>query len=183
MNTSIISSFGHIGKIFLVGFMGSGKSFWGHKWSQKYKLPIFDLDKNIEKAEKLSIATIFEKQGEENFRKIEATILRTFINKDNCIIASGGGTPCFAGNMQWMNKNGKTIYLAASPKYIYEKIVDEQAKRPLIKNLNPSELLFFIEQKLKEREFFYKQASVILPVEGMTEEFVPEFITDHLQNT
>lgn len=167
-------------KIFLIGFMGSGKTFWGREWSKKYKLSFFDLDEIIETAEKKSIASIFEEEGEDFFRKIETVALKTFSQKDNCIIACGGGTPCFADNIQWMNENGKTVYLAASPQYIYDRVMNEQGKRPLVKNLNHAELLFFIEQKLKEREPFYNQAAVILPVEGMADDFVPDFITGHL---
>lgn len=177
--TSDNSPFRGLGSIFLIGFMCSGKTFRGRKWSQKNRLPFFDLDEIIETAEKRSIASIFEEEGEDYFRKIETTALKTFSQKDNCIVACGGGTPCFADNMQWMNENGKTVYLAASPQYIFNRVMNEQEKRPLVKNLNHAELFFFIEQKLKEREFFYTQASVILPVEGMADDFVPGFITDH----
>jgi len=163
-------------KIFLVGFMGSGKTFWGRKWAGQYYFDFFDLDEVIEDGQKKTIAAIFEKNGEEFFRAIETESLKIFSQKENCIIACGGGAACFNGNMKWMNEHGKTIYLSATPQYIFDHVMAEQAKRPLIKNLNPAELLFFIEQKLKEREEFYNQAQIILPVEEITDEFVPEFI-------
>jgi shikimate kinase len=78
--------------------------------------------------------------------------------------------------MKWMNGNGITVYLDASLPYIYERVIEEKDKRPLISRLNQAELLFYIEQKLKERESFYKQARIILPVEEITEDLVPAFI-------
>lgn len=181
-NTAVKFPAGYIGKIFLVGFMGCGKTYWGRKWSQQYKLPFYDLDEEIEKAEKKTIAAIFEKYGEEFFRKVEADAVRSFSEKVNCIIACGGGTPCFADNMLWMNNNGTTVYLSASPQCIYQRLIDEKNKRPLVKNLNGQELLSYIEEKLQERELYYRQASVILQADEMREDFVPGCIADHYQN-
>jgi shikimate kinase len=153
-------------KIFLIGFMGSGKTYWGKIWAQKSALPFLDLDKYIEHEEQMTIETIFDKKGEAWFREKESTMLRSLADADG-IIACGGGTACFNGNMQWMNEQGITVYLSAKPQYIFEKVLEEKEKRPLIKDLNEAELLFFIEQKLKERESFYKEAQIILPVEGL----------------
>ena len=157
------------GKIFLIGFMGSGKTYWGKKWAQQYQVDFYDLDEVIETDQKKTIAKIFEKEGEDRFRQIETAALKTFSFKDNCIIACGGGAACFNNNMQWMNENGFTVYLHAKPQFIYDKIFEEKNKRPLISKLNQEELFFFIEQKLKEREIFYNQANLILPVEELSE--------------
>jgi len=155
-------------KIFLIGFMGSGKSHWGRIWAGKNLLTFYDLDEQIEKTVGESIANIFEKKGEENFREMERYVLRKFDVKNNFVMACGGGTPCFFENIQWMNEQGITIYLQASPPEILEKIMNETEERPLLKKLNSSELLFFIEQKLKEREPFYKQATQILDTSALT---------------
>ena len=176
MRTSNNSPSGDGGKIFLIGFMGSGKTFWGRLWAQKFSLDFFDLDEVIESDQQRSIASIFEKEGEAFFRDIETAALKTFSVKDNCIIACGGGTACFNDNIQWMNEHGKTVYLSATPQYIFDRVMDEQGKRPLLNKLNKAELLFFIEQKLKERESFYRQAKFILPVAGLNDDFVPEFL-------
>jgi len=170
-NTSDNSPFRGLGgmRIFLIGFMGSGKTFWGKKWAEKFHLDFYDLDEVIELEEKKSIATIFEKDGEDHFRQIETTALKTFSEKDNCIVACGGGTASFNGNMKWMNENGTTVYLLATPQYIYDRVVEEQKKRPLISKLNQAELFFFIEQKLKEREPFYNQAKFVLPTDELDE--------------
>jgi shikimate kinase len=157
------------GKVFLIGFMGSGKTYWGKKWAEKFHFDFYDLDEIIELEQKKTIATIFEKDGEDHFRQLETTALKTFSAKDNCIVACGGGTATFNGNMKWMNENGTTVYLSATPQYIYNRVVEEQKKRPLISKLNQAELFFFIEQKLKEREPFYNQAKLILPVEELND--------------
>lgn len=155
-------------KFFLIGFMGSGKTYWGKKWAEQIKLDFYDLDEVIEKEQGKTISVIFEKDGEDHFRKIEAIALRSFGEKENCIIACGGGTACFYENMQWMNENGTTLYLSATPQYIFDRVLDDKEKRPLINKHNEAELLFFIEQKLKEREPFYNQAKIILPVTELT---------------
>ncbi len=169
MNFPVSSPFrGLGGKIFLIGFMGSGKTHWGAIWAKDLNMPFFDLDTQIEEAEQKTVAEIFEKKGEVYFREKEAVALRSFASKDNCIIACGGGTPCFDDNMQWMNKQGATIYLQSAAKDILQRVLEEQDKRPLIKNLNEAELLFFIQQKLKEREPFYTQAKIVLQTNVLT---------------
>lgn len=154
-------------KFFLIGFMGSGKTYWGKLWAAESGLAFYDLDEIIESKQGKTIAAIFEKEGEGFFRKLETTALKSFAEKDNCIIACGGGAACFNDNLKWMNNNGDTVYLSATPQYIFDHVIKEKTKRPLIKKLNEAELLFFIEQKLKEREPFYKQAKTILPVEKL----------------
>ncbi|HEX2683637.1 MAG TPA: shikimate kinase, partial [Ferruginibacter sp.] len=99
------------GKIFLVGFMGSGKTYWGRIWAQAYQLAFYDLDEVIEQDQGKTVAEIFKTYGEDRFRQIEAGTLRSFSEKNNCIVACGGGTPCFHDNMQWMNEQGTTVYL------------------------------------------------------------------------
>jgi shikimate kinase len=158
------------GMVFLIGFMGSGKTYWGKIWAKKNGLDFYDLDDVIEAKEGRTIAAIFETKGEAYFRKIETEALHNFIKKDNCIIACGGGAACFNNNIQWMNENGRTIYLLATPQFIFNHVINGQHKRPLIKKLNEAELLFFIEQKLKERETFYNQAKFILPVAHLNED-------------
>jgi shikimate kinase len=159
-------------KIFLIGFMGSGKTHWGSIWAAKSGLPFFDMDNMIEKTENKTIAQIFELHGETYFRQLETKVLHTFAAQDNCIIACGGGTPCFNNNMQWMNKNGTTIYLKATAEEITARLTNEQEKRPLIKNLNGKELLSFIKTKINEREKFYVTAKIILPVAEINEESI-----------
>ncbi len=150
--------------------MGSGKSHWGHTWALKNGYTFYDLDSEIEKAFKMSVEEIFEKHGEEKFRELERYHLRKFLNKKKCLVSCGGGTPCFFENLEWMKKNGHVIYLQASPAYILHRVMNETSKRPLLKEVNTSELLFFIQKKLKEREPVYLKAGHILDVNNLTED-------------
>lgn len=163
-------------KIFLIGFMGSGKTYWGQKWAHKYGVDFFDIDELIEATQHKSIVKLFEQYGEHYFREIETAVLQNLSTKTNCIVACGGGTACFNDNMQWMNENGLTVYLKATAQYLQSRVINEADKRPLIKNFSSNELLFFIEKKLKEREPFYNQSKIILPVNVITDEYIPGFI-------
>ncbi|MCP9753274.1 shikimate kinase [Ferruginibacter sp. HRS2-29] len=163
-------------RIYLLGFMGSGKSHWGKIWAKVHQLEFIDLDKEIEHACGLLIPDIFEKKGEDFFRDMEARMLRATAANDDCIISCGGGAPCFAGNMEWMNANGHTIFLEAPPVYLFENIKKETGTRPLINHMNEAELLFFIEQKLKERMPFYRQAKTTAPAKELTEESFEKII-------
>ncbi len=153
--------------IFLIGFMGSGKSYWGHIWAKEEGYNFYDLDTEVEKAFELPVEQIFEKHGEEKFREMERYHLRKFENSKKSLAACGGGAPCFFDNMDWMKQHGTIIYLKATPDYILERVMDETEKRPLLKKVNKSELLFFIQQKLKEREPVYLKADYVLEVEKL----------------
>lgn len=157
-------------KIFLIGFMGSGKTHWGKIWADKHELPFFDLDEIIEKKEHRSVLDIFEKNGEDYFRFQESVALRTMDTPDNCIIACGGGAACYADNIDWMNEHGLTVYLHASPNVLLDNIMKEKEKRPLVKHVNEAELLFFIQQKLEDRKPYYEKAKIRMRVEDLSEE-------------
>jgi shikimate kinase len=165
-----------LGGVFLLGFMGSGKSHWGKIWAQQSDLPFYDLDGVIEQQNVQTITQIFEQDGEAFFRHIEAETLRYFENKQPFILSCGGGTPCFEQNMQWMNDNGITIYLRATPQQIFNRLISEKEKRPIIKNTPDKELLDFIEKKLAEREKFYKQAQHTLLVDELHEQTITQFL-------
>ncbi len=162
--------------IFIIGFMGSGKTHWGRIWAAKEKLSFFDLDSEVEHAFKMSVSAIFEEKGEEKFRELERYHLRKFVSKTNFILATGGGTPCFDENLEWMKLHGKVFYLKAEPELILEKVLNEVEKRPLLKDVNPSELLFFIQKKLAEREPVYSQATVILEASELNENSLAPYI-------
>jgi shikimate kinase len=155
-------------KIFLIGFMGTGKSYWGKLWAEKTGIIFFDLDTLIEQEENKSVWEIFEQNGETDFREMETIMLHKLAAQDNCIIACGGGTPCFNDNMAWMNENGITIHLQSAPGEILKNIMAEKGKRPLLKNFNEPQLRLFIEQKTAERAFIYSQAKIILQTSQLT---------------
>ncbi len=153
--------------IFLLGFMGTGKSTWVKKWAGLYNMPFLDLDELIEQATGSTVVGIFEKEGEDFFREKETEILKSQCNVQGHIISCGGGTPCFYENMNWMNENGFTVYLSATAPFILKNVLEDKEKRPLVKNINEAELLFFVEQKLKERMPFYNMAKLSLDAENL----------------
>lgn len=154
-------------RFFLLGFMGAGKTFWGRQWATVNAISFYDLDEIIETKECRPVSDIFEKNGEDYFRQKEAIALRSLLDIDNCIIACGGGTPCFYDNLEWMNKNGTTISLIAGADFILDNVKKEDGKRPLFKNLNEEEVLLFIKKKLEERMPFYTSADFIFKAEDL----------------
>jgi shikimate kinase len=156
--------------------MGSGKTYWGKLWAAETGMSYFDLDDIIEMQEDMSVEDIFEKKGENYFREQESALLRTMDKNDDCIISCGGGTPCFDGNMQWMNENGTTVYLQANPVKLFENILLEIDKRPLLKKINKGEMLFFVEQKLKERDPFYTQAKITMLEKELNQSSIHDII-------
>lgn len=150
-------------KIFLTGYMGSGKSTLGAKLAKALKLPFFDLDKMIEAKEGMSIASYFEKNGEAAFRQLEAEMLRSFTKEnDSFLLSTGGGVPIFHHNMDFMNESGLTVYIEMNPKSLAQRLAPARAERPLLKHLSDDELENFVAEKLKEREPFYKKARLII---------------------
>jgi shikimate kinase len=166
-------------KIFLVGMMGSGKSYWAKKIAKWIKSAGYDLDHLIEMNEEKTISEIFAEDGEEQFRKMEAKILRWFKEKKKYVLATGGGTPCFQDNMAWMKKEGIVIWLDESVEVIVKRLMDEKAHRPLIANLNEGELTKFIQGKLIERHSFYSQANYRLSSDQITDAKLKQLISQH----
>lgn len=164
------------GRIFLIGFMGSGKSHWGKIWAARHRYHFIDLDDALEQEEQSSVTAIFETKGEDYFRQKEAIMLRTLETHKQVLVACGGGTACFFDNISWMKEHGTIVFLEAPPATILNNILTQESKRPLVKNLNEAELLFFIEQKLKERDRYYSQAHFIKQVEDLNEKSIDHLI-------
>lgn len=150
-------------KLFLIGFMGAGKSYWGKQLAEHFGLPYFDLDEVIVEREDMPVADIFSEKGEAYFRELEGEVLRELtLSNDAFLISCGGGTPCFSDSMDFMNANGITIWLNPSVPVIVERLQRKQYKRPLIQDLSKEDLLAFSEKKLAERQPFYEQSQIII---------------------
>lgn len=156
-------------KIFLIGMMGSGKSFWSKKLSKKLKVGNYDLDFLIESHEEKTISEIFTEEGEPYFRKSESKILRWFGEKKAFVLATGGGTPCFHNNMKWMNEQGISIWIDEPISTLMERLLPEKAHRPLIQKLADQELQVFLTNKLAERTLFYQQATHHLQADAISD--------------
>ena len=145
-------------KIFLIGMPGAGKTYAAEILKKKLKTPAYDLDNLIEIMEEKTIAELFT-EGEDVFRKAEAKMLRLFKEKKSFILSTGGGTPCFHDNMEWMNKQGQTIWIDEPVDVLIERLSAETEKRPLLKDKSDTELAIYLENTLQKRTPFYQQAS------------------------
>jgi shikimate kinase len=156
-------------KIFLIGFMGSGKTHWGRLLSKKLGLAFFDLDAVVVEQEKKSVADIFADKGEEYFRYKETEALERIVEGENGFILScGGGTPCFFNNIEFMKKSGKVIWLNTSIDALKQRLQRERKTRPLIRAVDDADLDRYIVKKLSERRMYYQQADVTVNEESVT---------------
>jgi shikimate kinase len=164
-------------RIFLVGYMGSGKSTLGKKLAHNLELDFIDLDSYIEKEEGRTIAAIFDEDGEDYFRKLERVYLHRIIDNDDVVISTGGGTPCYFDNMEQMNDYGKTVYINMHPKALIPRLQSSAQLRPLIKGLEGVELLDYIYKTLRDREFYYKKSHFTVPGFSLNAKKLQELIS------
>ncbi|MBN1107470.1 MAG: shikimate kinase [Bacteroidales bacterium] len=148
--------------IYLIGFMGSGKSTAGRELAAALGCPFTDLDKKIEAYAGKSIAEIFTQDGEDVFRKTESDVLKSLRIKGPAVVSTGGGTPCHGDNMEFMSATGLTIYLKMTARQLAARLVNSKNTRPLIKDVSDSDLTGFIRKKLAGREKWYKRADIIV---------------------
>lgn len=146
--------------LYIIGFMGSGKSTAGKKLAAALGWTFIDLDKRIEEHTGRTIPALFSQFGEEYFRAIEAELLKNLKDRINTVVSTGGGTPCYGDNMDYMLKTGLTIYLKLTPPQLQSRLTGSKTVRPLIKDLNAGQLLGFIEEKLAIREKCYNRADL-----------------------
>jgi shikimate kinase len=157
-------------KIVLLGYMASGKSSIGKKIAKSMAMNFIDLDDYIIAHEKMSIADIFKKKGEVYFRLIEHQYLKEILSKDdNFILSLGGGTPCYANNMDEVNKGDTiSVYLNGSIPTMVKRLLKKKAERPLIASLGDEQIPEFVAKHLFERRFFYEQAKMTLKIDDKT---------------
>lgn len=147
--------------IFLIGFMGSGKSTLGKKLADNINYDFIDSDLIIEKEQGQSIESIFLLKGEAYFRDLEQKFIENLNHFIPTVIATGGGLPCSEINIEKLKKLGTIFYLNVSPELIIQRVKFDDS-RPLLKNLDYQEKIDFIQNKIEERNFFYKQAHFII---------------------
>jgi shikimate kinase len=159
--------------LFLIGFMGSGKSTLGKRLAKKIDYDFADMDELLEQQEGMSVTEIFEQKGEAYFRHKETQLIQQFKPQQNRVIATGGGSPCFDQNMEIMNQKGITIYLRMTPAGLVNRLKNATELRPLLKNLTTDEqLLEYISEKLQHREPYYLQSKCIIKAENVKPEHV-----------
>ena len=154
-------------KVVLVGYMGSGKSFIGQLLSEKLQILFLDLDEIIEQNQNCSIKSIFENSGKVYFRKLEHQLFKETLSLNKpFVLSTGGGTVCYAKNHELLNNPDIiSIYLKASIETLYNRLILEKEKRPLLADKNQEELKDFIAKNLFERSYFYHQSKFIVNVD------------------
>lgn len=168
--------------VFLIGYMGCGKSKLGRKLAPTLGYELIDTDKAIEASAGMSVADIFAERGESWFRAQERAVLESFANyPDNVVVSTGGGLPCKGDNMTVMKNIGITVYLKRTPQNIVSRISEHgRWKRPAIRGMNDEQLLNYIETNLPGREPFYSQASLVIDCTSMGDQDIIEHIKRHI---
>ncbi len=164
-------------KIFLIGFMGSGKTHWGKQLSKKLQIPFFDLDEQVVANEGMTINEIFEYKGEEYFRLLEKDTLHIITEShESFVMATGGGTPCYFKNLDYMNKSGTTVWMNTPIDLLFERLIREKKERPLLKDLDDDQVMAFIKKKYSDRKIYYEQANVKIDEDNKSLEKIVEQI-------
>ena len=147
-------------RIFLIGYMGSGKTTLGRAFAKSAGLSFIDLDWYIEERAHRTISQLFAEEGEEGFRRLERKMLHEVSEFEDVVIACGGGTPCYFDNMDFMKQEGVTVFLDASQDVLFRRLKVASANRPLLKDKTDTELREFIAQGVASRMQWYGKAQL-----------------------
>ncbi len=168
--------------LFLIGFMGCGKSSIGRQLARRLGYGFVDMDTDIEREAGMTVTEIFARKGEPYFRECEREALRRYAVLDNTVVATGGGVPCGEGNMETMNGYGVTVYFKMSPEKLAMRLYHGRDKRPLLRGKNDDELLEFIRERLLQREPYYGMARLVIDCDGVSDEYIAEHVIRYMEN-
>ena len=165
-------------KVFLVGYMGCGKSTLARKLSRRTGVRAVDTDAEVERMEGASVGDIFRYEGEERFRELERSVVeRVAASGEACIVATGGGLPTWSDNMEMLSKAGTTVYLRRSAEQIARRLSPYgRRKRPRLQGLDDEQLVAFMRGDMAAREPFYAQASLVVDCDPMSDDELVEHI-------
>ncbi len=152
-------------RLYLIGYMYSGKTTIGHKLAVQMGYRWLDLDQMLETTFHTTIPIFFKRYGEDAFRKIEQKLLHSTADLDDVVISTGGGTPCYFDNIQWMNLHGKTIYFDVSVDTLLRRAAQSKKPRPILTGMTEDERSQFIQQQLDQRLPLYQKAQIIFPAD------------------
>lgn len=148
-------------RIFLTGYMGAGKTTLGKAFARKLNLPFVDLDWYMEERFHKTVGELFVERGEAGFRELEKNMLHEVGAFEDVVIYTGGGAPCFFDNMDFMNRNGKTVFLNVHPDVLFRRLRVAKQQRPILQGKQDDELKEFIIRALEKRTPFYSQAQYV----------------------
>lgn len=153
--------------IYLIGYMGAGKTTFGKQIARKLGMTFVDSDNYIVDKFHSSINEIFEIHGEKKFRKMEREALEEISLQENAVVATGGGLPCFGDNIDYMKKHGICIYLKVDENTLANRLDAIKHSRPLLKDKSREELAATIHEMLEKRALYYEQADIIVDATDM----------------
>ncbi|MDR1114889.1 MAG: shikimate kinase [Tannerella sp.] len=168
-------------RIFLVGYMGAGKTTLGKVLAKRMNLSYIDTDHFIENRYHKKVGDIFAAEGEDRFRDMEHRILCEVSEIENVVISTGGGLPCFNDNMLIMKKTGTTVYLDVSVEELAARLQTSRAIRPILQNRSGMELTDFIKKNLNKRRPFYEQAKICFNADLMYTDCDVEALAEKLE--
>ena len=169
-------------RLYLIGYMGCGKSTVGRKIARFAHLDFVDTDSRIEQREGASVADIITYQGEDYFRAVEHSVLVDTASEDDVVVSTGGGLPIWGDNMAQIKSLGLSVYLRRSPQNIMSRLSPYgRAKRPKFRGLNDEQLLAFMTTHMAEREPVYSQADVVIDCDAMSDDAVIDLILSNIR--
>ncbi len=168
-------------RIFLTGYMGAGKTTLGKAFARKLNLPFVDLDWYMEERFHKTVSELFAERGEAGFRELEKNMLHEVGAFEDVVISTGGGAPCFFDNMDFMNRNGKTVFLNVHPDVLFRRLRMAKQQRPILQNKQDDELKEFIVSALEKRAPFYRQAQYVFNADELEDRFQIERSVEKLR--
>lgn len=170
-------------RLYLTGYMGTGKSTLGRKIAKRTELPFLDTDKMVEEAEGAAVADIITYAGEAYFRQAERRALEQTAEYESAIISTGGGLPVWGDNQAWMAEHGVSVYLKRTPEQILSRLSPYgRYKRPKLRGLSDEEVLRFMHTHLAEREPLYAKADVIIDCSEMSDDEIVDRLSAMFDN-
>ena len=157
----------NVNRIYLVGYMGAGKTTTARRLANRLGWEVADTDDLFEEKYKISVCDFFHKYDEPLYRKIESEVLKETESLENVVISTGGGTACYFDNMEWMNQKGLTVFLHISEKAVVDRLIHAKRKRPLSIGKSEEELTEFGAQHYTSRLPFYEQAKITVKSEDL----------------
>lgn len=154
-------------RIFLTGYMGAGKTTLGKAFARKLDIPFVDLDWYMEERFHKTVGELFAERGEAGFRELEKAMLHEVGAFEDVVISTGGGAPCFFDNMDFMNRNGMTVFLDVHPDVLFRRLRIAKHQRPILQGKQDDELKAFIVQALEKRIPFYSQAKYVFSADEL----------------